>query len=36
MPRDSKEFLAISGVGERKLQEFGGVFLEAIRAYGKA
>ncbi len=31
-PRDLKSFLAISGVGERKLQEFGAIFLEAIQA----
>ncbi|MBI3335760.1 MAG: DNA helicase RecQ [Candidatus Portnoybacteria bacterium] len=30
-PRDPKEFLRISGVGERKLQEFGAIFLEAIQ-----
>jgi len=33
LPRDSKALLRVSGVGERKLQEFGATFLEVIRAH---
>ena len=32
-PVNEREFARISGVGERKLQEFGAVFLEEITAH---
>jgi ATP-dependent DNA helicase RecQ len=32
-PRSPAEFLAVHGVGERKLADFGAVFLEAIAAH---
>jgi len=32
-PSNNQEFLQISGVGNRKLQEFGAVFLKAIAEY---
>ncbi|WP_447970471.1 DNA helicase RecQ [Nitrospira sp. M1] len=32
-PMNEREFLRISGVGNRKVQEFGGVFLAAIAEY---
>ena len=34
-PRDEHALLAISGVGEAKLQRYGGAFLELIRAHGE-
>jgi ATP-dependent DNA helicase RecQ len=33
-PCTEAEFLALSGVGPRKLEQYGPVFLEAIRASG--
>ncbi|MBO1005327.1 DNA helicase RecQ [Pseudogracilibacillus auburnensis] len=33
LPRDANEFLQIRGVGERKLEAYGEVFLTAIRNY---
>ena len=35
MPRDSVEMLAVSGVGEQKMQKYGREFLEEIRRYVK-
>jgi ATP-dependent DNA helicase RecQ len=35
-PADEREFARISGVGEKKLQEFGSVFLGEIRAHLEA
>lgn len=32
-PTTRSEFLAITGVGEKKLEQFGALFLEAMRAY---
>ena len=33
MPRDRDEFLQVSGIGERKAQEYSERFLEAIRQW---
>ena len=33
MPRDRDEFLQVSGIGERKAQEYAERFLEAIRQW---
>ena len=33
MPRDREEFLHVSGIGERKAQEYSECFLEAIRLW---
>ena len=32
-PRNEREFAGISGVGSRKLEQFGGIFLEAINKF---
>lgn len=32
-PRNEREFAGISGVGGRKLEQFGGIFLEAINKF---
>ncbi len=34
-PRDSQTFLAINGVGERKLERYGQTFLDAINNFAK-
>ena len=33
LPADEREFRNISGVGEKKLQEFGAIFLSEIAEY---
>ncbi|MCB1723069.1 MAG: DNA helicase RecQ [Chromatiaceae bacterium] len=35
-PGDDREMLAISGVGQHKLDKYGGAFLDAIAEYGAA
>ncbi|MFO7568603.1 MAG: RQC domain-containing protein, partial [Smithellaceae bacterium] len=36
MPQDEIEMLAVSGVGEHKMQKYGKPFLDEIRRYGQA
>jgi len=33
-PQTDDAFLAVSGVGDKKLKKFGEVFMDAIREYG--
>ena len=35
LPQDDESFLAVSGVGEKKLQQFGPVFMKKIREFGR-
>ena len=35
-PRDSQSFLAINGVGERKLERYGDEFLDTIQTYSES
>ena len=36
LPADEREFKRISGIGDKKLQEFGAIFLSEIAAYKKS